>query len=98
MSIKDVRQTPMVAKSAPQNLAVLYPMYVEQLIEIGPGEDSAMVTKSRNSSFSKNFFLFTNSFSKKLIMAYPPPNVNKPILNMVKNNDSKVFVFFHNFT
>ena len=61
---------------------------------IGPGVDSAIAAIFKNSSFSRNFFFATNSFSSKAIIAYPPPNVNKPIFSIVKKSDKYSFNLF----
>lgn len=65
MIIKEGKTTPSVARNDPQNPPCEEPTNVAILIAIGPGVDSAIAIKSKNSSLFNNFFLFTNSFSKK---------------------------------
>jgi hypothetical protein len=63
MIIKDGSTTPIVEKVDPSTPLTLYPIYVAELMAIGPGVDSAIATISRNSSFVIQPFFSTSSLS-----------------------------------
>ena len=91
---KDGITTPIVAKIDPKTLPTRYPTKVAILIAIGPGVDSEIVIISSSSSSVIHFFFSTNSLLIKDIIAYPPPKVNAPILNIVKNIIKYCLIFF----
>ena len=53
---------------------------------LGPGVDSAITVIFNISSSVIHFFFWTQVSSIIDIMAYPPPNVKRPILKKVTNN------------
>lgn len=85
-------QTAIVEIKDPRKPKVLYPIYVAELIAMGPGVDSEIAIILENSSSLIHFFFFTNSFSNKATIAYPPPKVNSPIFNIVKNKFKYFFI------
>lgn len=87
--------TAIVETSDPINFETLYPINVAQFIEIGPGVNSEIEIISMSSSFVINLWRIDISFSIRGIIAYPPPNVNSPILKNVLKRINK-FLFFKN--
>ena len=87
------RITPRVAATAPQKPFFFKPTYVAQLIAMGPGVDSAITVISIISSWVIHSFPVTQTFSISGIIAYPPPKVNNPIFENVKNSSNSNFIF-----
>lgn len=66
-------------------------MKTDVLMAIGPGDDWASVSRSRNSSCASHRRRLITSASMSGTMAYPPPKVNMPILKkLLKSSKSEV--------
>lgn len=84
--IKDGRTTPSVENIAPIIPEFLKPMNVLILIAKGPGVDSDIAMNSRSSLLVAQEYLSMYSLIRGII-AYPPPNVKRPIL---KNTERSI--------
>ena len=82
--INDGKITPSVARKEPKIPACEDPIKVAIFIATGPGVLSATAIKFNISELVSQPCAKTSSVSNGII-AYPPPNVNKPSLKKVKN-------------
>lgn len=84
-----------IATSAPEIPASLYPTTIAPFTAIAPGADCAMAIKSSISSSSIQWYSSTNFFFISETITYPPPNVNALRYSVEKNSVHKADFFFH---
>ena len=83
-----------IATSAPEIPASLYPTTIAPFTAIAPGADCAMAIKSSISSSSIQWYSSTNFFFISETITYPPPNVNTLRYSVEKNSVHKTDFFF----
>ena len=83
-----------IATSAPEIPASLYPTTIAPFTAIAPGADCAMAIKSSISSSSIQWYSSINFFFISETITYPPPNVNALRYSVEKNSVHKADFFF----
>lgn len=88
---------PVTVRRAPATPAMWYPMMIEVLTAITPGQDWAMATRSMTSSWLIQWSSSTNFFWSIEMITMPPPKVQalmiKQVLKRVQSLDLSEIVF-----
>ena len=83
-----------VAMTAPINPPIFKPTKLEELIASGPGVNCEIVIMSVYSLSVSQWYWLTSKSSIKVMIAYPPPILNVPILKKFMAKLSKISIIY----